>query len=49
MDIKYENHEKKKVTDSGQRHKTKRLGQRLHRGWQKKTSQVPHLIHLSLI
>ena len=24
--IRYENHEKKKVTDCGQRHETKRLG-----------------------
>ena len=26
IDIKYENHEKKKVIDHGQRHKIKRLG-----------------------
>ena len=43
------NHEKKKVTDCGQRHRTKTRGRRLHRGWRKKTSQVPHMIHLSLI
>ena len=49
ISIRYENHEKKKVTNCCQRHRTKRLGWRLHRGWWKKTSQVPHMIHLSLI
>ena len=43
------NPEKKKVTNCCQRHRTKRLGLRLHRGWRKKTPQVPHMIHLFLI
>ena len=43
------NPEKKKVTHCCQRHETKRLGWRLHRGWRKNISQVPHMIHLSLI
>ena len=43
------NHGKKKVTNCCQRHRTKRLGWRLHRGWRKKTPQVSHMIHLFLI